>query len=285
MQSSNLPLSTLKKWHAKLDLTFGFDGRRTVPIRRKHEGPLQIQKPFYPEPDGTCHIYILHPPGGVVGGDILNTDIAVEKNAQVLVTTPAATKFYRSDNYGAEQNCHLKIAPGASLEWFPQENIIFDGADVKTTTRVDLSGDCNFIGWEVLCLGRPASGEMFNIGSVRQTFELWCGKSPLWIEHAHIEGGSPVMSSKWGLSDYPVTATFVCVTINLKLNLKDKIRKIINTTEGTALMSVTQLDQVLLCRYLGNHAEEAKSFFVAAWEILRPKIFKKNPCLPRIWET
>ncbi len=283
MQSSNLPLSTLKKWHAKLDLTFGFDGRRTVPIRRQHEGPLQIQKPFYPEPDGTCHIYILHPPGGVVGGDILNTDIAVEKNAQVLVTTPAATKFYRSDNYGAEQNCHLKIAPGASLEWFPQENIIFDGADVKTTTRVDLSANCTFIGWEVLCLGRPASGETFNVGSVRQAFELWRGKNPLWIERAHIVGGSPVMASKWGLSDYPVTATFVCVTKNVAL--KNKIQELISTIEGTALMSVTQLDQVLLCRYLGCHTEEAKSFFTSVWEILRPEVLKRRPYAPRIWKT
>ena len=84
------------EWRARLDLELSKSNNRTILSHQKHHGPLQVQKPFYPERSGTCHVYILHPPGGVVGGDHLNIYVDVNSNAHALITTPAAGKFYRS---------------------------------------------------------------------------------------------------------------------------------------------------------------------------------------------
>ena len=83
-------------WKAKLYLKFIEENNKTVLKNLLHQGPLQVQKAFYPDASGACHVYILHPPGGVVGGDSFDVKIEVAPNAKVLVTTPAAGKFYRS---------------------------------------------------------------------------------------------------------------------------------------------------------------------------------------------
>ena len=148
------------EWRAQLDLEFSKSNNRTILSHRKHFGPLQVQKPFYPETNGTCHVYILHPPGGVVGGDRLNISVDVNSNAHALITTPAAGKFYRSAGPIAVQKQIIKVAPKAILEWFPSENILFSGSKAQIETKVELAHDSHFVGWEISCLGRPAS-EMF----------------------------------------------------------------------------------------------------------------------------
>ena len=135
-------------WHAELDLAFARSGGRTVLTRRDHRGPLLVQRAFYPEDNGTCHVYIVHPPGGVVGGDRLTITTDVGADAAALVTTPAAGKYYRTEGPDARQEQRLTVGPGAMLEWFPQETIIFDGAQVHTRTRVALADTASFVGWE-----------------------------------------------------------------------------------------------------------------------------------------
>lgn len=272
-----------KGWHASLHLRFNFNGKRTVIGQRFHQGPLLVQRPFYPEDNGTCHVYILHPPGGVVGGDHLNIDIEVDDGALVLVTTPAAGKFYRSNGLHAQQQNKLKVSSGASLEWFPQENIVFNGALAKTKTHVELDDNCFFMGWDIICLGGPAAGVGFTDGFFQQSFEIWRKGKPFWIERSHYKGNSPVLSKKWGLAGCPVSASFVCVTKNN--GLVKKIQEIIGIQNSKELFSVTRLNDVLVCRYLGYHAEQAKKYFISAWEILRPAVLKQSPCVPRIWHT
>jgi len=82
-------------WQAHLSLGFSRRGNQTVLAERRQYGPLTVQRPFYPE-GMPCHLYLLHPPGGVVGGDELDVQIKVEPEAHALLTTPGATKFYRS---------------------------------------------------------------------------------------------------------------------------------------------------------------------------------------------
>ena len=117
-------------------------------------------------------MYLVHPPGGVVGGDELRIDVQVDAGAHALITTPAATKFYRCDGRHSSQTQELRAA-GATLEWLPQENIFYRGADVRTATRVHVDADSRFIGWEINCLGLPARGEHFDAGALRLDLELW----------------------------------------------------------------------------------------------------------------
>src|SRR5258706_11967801 len=116
-----------QSWHASLELRFEARASCSVVAHSSHHGPLRVQRAFYPEGPTVCHVYVLHPPGGVVPGDQLSFDVGVESGARALITTPAATKVYRSDGRRAVQRTRLSVAPGAALEWLPQETIVFDG--------------------------------------------------------------------------------------------------------------------------------------------------------------
>ena len=271
------------EWKAQLDLKFSTSNNRTILSYRKHYGPLQVQKPFYPEINGACHVYILHPPGGLVGGDQLNICIHVNSNAHALITTPAAGKFYRSGGPVARQQQILKIAPKGILEWLPSENILFSGAKAQIKTKIELSLDSHFLGWEILCLGRPASDENFSQGELGQRFEVWRNGKPLRIEHLRLKGGDPTFKAKWGLFGFPVIGSMICVTD--KIELVDSLRKIANVSIDQEIFSVTQVDGNILCYFLGNSVERARTCFISAWKILRKEVIGHEAVEPRIWRT
>jgi urease accessory protein len=268
-------------WQASLELRLGPHDGRTVLRARRHHGPLQVQRALYPEGPGLCHLYLLHPPGGLVAGDALSVRIDVERSARALVTTPAASKVYRGDERpAAAVRQHLTVGADASLEWFPQETIVFDGGRVELETRVDLCEGSAFAGWEILCLGRPAAGEGFARGRCRQRLELWRGERPLCLERARFEGAAPVLEAAWGLGGAPVTATFLATPVRAELG---PLREI---AVGTGdLTSVTLLDDVLVARYLGDSAERAKSHFTEIWSAIRPTLIGRAAHVPRIWST
>jgi urease accessory protein len=266
-------------WQARLAVRFGNHDGRTVVREREHEGPLQVQRAFYPEGPELCHVYLLHPPGGLVAGDGLDVSIQVDPSSRALVTTPAATKVYRGDQRPPVRvRQHLKVGAGGSLEWFPQETIVFDAGRVDLETRVDLEAGAAFLGWELVCLGRPAAGESFTAGSCRQRFELWREGRPLCLERARLDGGSPVLQGRWGLAGAPVTATLLATPVAGSL---EAIRAIASED----LTSATLLDDVLVCRYLGASAERARRHFTRVWELVRPGVLGRPGHSPRIWST
>ncbi|NOY73555.1 MAG: urease accessory protein UreD [Gammaproteobacteria bacterium] len=277
--------TTSSFWHAELELVFQQGFSRTVMVRCRHLGPLRVQKPFYPE-EGCCHVYLLHPPGGIVGGDQLSIDINVEAQANVLITTPGAGKYYRSTGAQAKQQQRFRVGKQALLEWLPQEQIIFDGAYASVSTRVDLAEEAHFIGWDISCLGRPASKDYFVQGRYQTRFELWRDKQVLYIERARFEGGSDLFNASWGLRGYTVVGTMVCISAGategdeLIMQLREALY-----SRYVLLFSVSQLDDVLVCRYLGDSAAEAKSIFTQAWQIIRPAFVGRKVCRPRIWNT
>jgi urease accessory protein len=271
------------EWRAQLDLEFSKSNNRTILSHRKHFGPLQVQKPFYPETNGTCHVYILHPPGGVVGGDRLNISIDVNSNSHALITTPAAGKFYRSAGPMAVQKQIFKVASKAILEWFPSENILFSGSKTQIQTKVELAHDSHFVGWEISCLGRPASKEIFSQGELDQRFEIWRDGKPLRIERLKLKGGDPALQAKWGLLGFPVIGSMVFVTDKTKLI--DSLRTITNVAIEEEFFSVTQIDGAVLCYFLGNSVERARNCLIRAWKILRPEVIGFEAVEPRIWKT
>ncbi len=275
-----LPKPDSSSWLAELALVYRHRSDRTVISSRKHRGPLTIQRPFYPEGD-VCHTYILHPPGGVVGGDRLMQDIAVEENAHALLTTPAATKFYRSEQNLAQQTNHLRVAPGGILEWLPQETILFDQSKVRTVTRVDLQGDARFCGWEITCLGRPASQEVYLLGSCHQTFQIYRDDTPVLIDQTRLSGSDDIMQAKWGMVGYSVTG--IMLVSHADNTLLDQARSVVEQFDG--LFSATLIGDVLVCRYLGYHGMQARQLFSQVWCAIRHNWIGKRGCEPRIWFT
>ena len=270
-----------KGWEAKLDLGFEQRGSRTVLAQRTHVGPLVVQKPFYPE-GPVCHVYIIHPPGGVVGGDKLFINVTSLEQAHVLITTPAANKFYRSGGPLAQLQQRLTVEADAALEWLPQETILFNGSAVQSSTRIDVDSNSAVIGWEITCLGRPASGEKFTHGLFRQQFELWKQQQPLLIERSLLQGGHPVLNSPWGLQAFTVTATLLAYPADKALL---ELARSAITTNSDSMCSATLVEEVLVCRYLGHHGEQAKAVFTTLWSAIRPALLNRPACVPRIWKT
>ncbi len=269
-------------WEARISLGFRLDAGRSMLSERSHQGPLRIQRPFYPEGPGVCHVYLLHPPGGVVCSDRLDIHIHVDERAHGLLTTPGAGKFYRSTaRRCARQHQHLRLERSASLEWLPQENIFYEGTRCELLTRVDLQRGSRFIGWEINCLGRPASGETFRKGRLRQRFELWRDGTPLWLER-NLFDESAVLNAAWGLQGQPVAATLVCTPADRPL--VDSVRNGIHAG-ADGLFAATLADDVLVCRYLGRNGQAARACLTAAWQCLRPAVLGRPASPPRIWNT
>jgi urease accessory protein len=150
-------------WQARLSLGFERRAETTALVQREHYGPLRVQKALYPEGAAVCDTIVLHPPGGIAGGDRLEISVAAAPHAHALLTTPGAGKWYRSGGRPAQQSLTVRVAREAVVEWLPQETIVFDGADAAMHSRIELAAGGVFCGWEILCLGRTAAGERFQL--------------------------------------------------------------------------------------------------------------------------
>jgi urease accessory protein len=226
----------------------------------------------------------LHPPGGIVPGDELAIRVDVGAGSAALVTTPAATKVYRSDGRSAAQRQALSIAKGASLEWLPQETIVFDGARFEADTKILLDEGATFVGWDVQCLGRPALDERFTTGRFTSRFELARGGAPLYLDRFICDGGAEVLSAGHGLRGQP--AFGIMLVASARPESLGLVRSILSASSSTDLCSATLLcGEVLACRYLGPSAGHCRNRFAAIWEALRPSLLGRPPAPPRIWST
>ena len=264
-------------WEALLELGFEQRPSRTVLAHRRRRGPLAVQRTFHPEGD-TCHLYLLHPPGGVAGGDRLSISVASQPGTSALVTTPGATKFYNSIGPGAVQTHSFRLH-GGCLEWLPQENIFFPDAVVDLHTQIELEGDANYIGWEINCLGRPVIGERFGAGRLSFSTALRRDARPLLLERLAVDGGS--LSGKATLRNRPVVASLIATGADSAA--LDRARGVLASHAETTGASL--VDEVLVCRYLGDSTEQARKLFVAIWQAIRPMLIGKEAVLPRIWAT
>ncbi len=272
---------TNDNWQAQLELLYQQRGATTVLAQRRHYGPLLVQRPFYPE-QGVCHTYIIHPPGGVVGGDQLQIDVHVQEHAHVLLTTPASGKFYNSHARRSQLQQNLHVARDATLEWLPQDNIFFEGSHAALITAIELADNARFIGWEVSCLGRPCSGALFDSGDCQQKLLLLRNGMPLVIDNTRLRAGHDVLAATWGLRGYTVTGTLVATPASD--TLVELLRAEFAQCEGF-VFTVTLINDVLLCRFLGQHGETARLVFEQAWKIIRPHVAGVQACSPRIWKT
>lgn len=252
--------------------------------RERARMPLAVQRPFYPEGPTVCHALVLHPPGGMVGGDKLEISLDVSEAAEALVSTPSAAKWYRG-LAPATQTIVQRLAPGARLEWLPQETIVFDGAEVQQSLRVELAPQATWLGWDITRFGRSARGETFSHGSWRMDTEVWCGETPLWIDRQRLAGGSRLLSSRYGLAGAPVVGTLAWLGKTVPAALVETARDQWQAGGYAGDAGVTRLSHGLLCRYRGTSSADARRWFSAVWDLLRRFDRERPACAPRIWNT
>lgn len=255
--------------------------------KTQHYGPLRVQRPFFPEGTDTLHLYLLHPPGGLVGGDHLEIGLNAGVASHVLMTTPSAGKVYRNESDLTQgQHVHIRVAEQAVVEYLPQENIVFDGANAELYTRVDIEGSGLFVGWEITCLGRRESQAPFIAGRLRQSLNIYHDGQPLFLDRCDLQVPGRLLLSDCGFQQQNLFGTFV-INRDVDFDYADWQQKInghLKKHRG-GCVSITQKPGVLIARILGTHTESMRQVFEALWQEIRPLIINKPACIPRIWLT
>lgn len=270
-------------WEARLKLDFARRAEGTALVGCRHSGPLRVQKALYPEGREVCQAIVLHPPGGVVGGDSLQIEVSAAAGAQALLTTPGASKWYRSGGRGARQELTVCVDEGAVVEWLPQETIVFDGAEATMQTRVSLTPGGLYCGWEVSCLGRMACGERFRRGLLVWATRIERQRRPLWMERGRLCGNSPWLDAAAGLAGRPVSATLLLAGRAVEGSWLAACRDL-PVSDGV-LTGVSALPEVLIARCLAYEVEAARAWLLDVWKLLRPAVLGRVAVPPRIWNT
>ena len=287
------------QWQAKLGLQVAnrSAGARLVSCHRN--GPLHIQKAFYPEGSDLAHLYVLHPPGGLVSGDSLTISVDVEKRSRALVTTPGAGRLYgaREDSETQVQMNQLTVSEGASLEWFPMETLLYSGSYGVSNTRVDIEQGGKFMGWDICSLGLPASGQPFEKGELRQCFDIYYSGKIDWLERWRFNADDKqFLSSNSGLQNQSCNGVFIAGPFlsaseagsKDPLDTDELIKQLhslcqIFRDEKKGLAGVSNVSHWIVVRYLGHSTTHARELFTSAWHLLRPSLLNRSACAPRIW--
>ena len=274
-------------WHAKLDLDYRLESGRTV-ARHLHTGPLRILQSLYPEGGDICHNVIVHPPGGLVGGDTLDLNISVATGAHGLVTTPGATRFYRSDGELALQRTAIHVATDARMEWLPLEAIAYSGCLAENRLTLALAPGAEMMGWDMTALGLPAASKPFESGNFCQHLEV----PGVWLERANIKAlDALLLNSPLGLAGHRCFGTLFFIA-GSKLDRKrrqdalDAARSVVEAHTLCATAGVTSPDgQVVLVRVLAPVVEPAMALLRAVWLSWRSHLWQLDGASPRIWST
>lgn len=271
---------------ARLSLGFEEDQGTTRLVKRDHFGPLLVQKPLYPEGREVCQAVIIHPPGGVVGGDQLEIGVKVGAAGKAQIATPGAAKWYKANGHISRQNVTLDIGSRGSLEWFPQETIFFDNVHIELEHTVTMEKEASYIGCEILCFGRTASGESFNSGQIRQRIGIRRDGKLIWYEQLMLSGGSPAMRNPLLLAGSTVCATLIAVGQTVSATVLEAAREgAAEIAAGGGQAGISQLKGLVVARYLGNSSETARWVMLDVWRHLRPAMLGREAVVPRVWNT
>ena len=256
--------------------------------RHGHTGPLRILRSLYPEGDGICHNVLIHPPGGLVAGDTLNITVRAAPGAHGLVTTPGATRFYRSDGAQALQRTAITLDAGARMEWLPLEAICYSGCLAENHLTINLASGAELLGWDVTALGLPAAGKPFDTGQFCQHIEV----PGVWLERAQIKAlDTLLMNSPLGLAGHRCMGTLFFIA-GSKLERKrrqealDKAREVIAAHPLCATAGATSPNgQVVVVRVLAPVVEPAMALLKQVWLAWRSHFWQQTASSPRIWST
>lgn len=294
--ASALMESKNRQWIASLALDFSCTALGTQLRRTRRNGPLTVQKAFYPEGRDCAHIYLLHPPAGIVSGDELHVEINLDDSAHTLVTTPGANRFYRArtdTSIGISKQIQittLNVKNQAKCENFPQETIVYNGADGFNTVDIHLTDTSVYLGWDITCMGLPSSEQSFTQGQYSQLNRVFVEGTLQYHDRIAITAKNNVLHHPAGLAGNSVFATFL-VYAPQQLNKPQRktviaaMRDIVENNQAQKHISITDIGGLLVIRYLGHHAEQCKKFFLLLWQVVRPLTVEKKATQPRIWYT
>jgi len=274
-------------WRAELKLDYTRESQRSV-ARYLHQGPLRILQSLYPEGDQICHNVLVHPPGGLVGGDILDIQITVAEGAHGLISTPSATRFYKSGGQAALQQVVATLDPGARLEWLPLEAIAYNDCEATNRAVFNLAPSAELITWDVTALGLPSSNMAFTQGHFQQHIEI----SGVWLERGNIRGDDTRwLNSPLGLAGDKCIASLVFasgsnIEAHRATQALEAARDVIETHPLRLQAGITCAHpQVIVLRVMSPLVEPTMDLLKKVWAVWRHTLWNLPSTPPRIWSV
>ncbi|WP_218241478.1 urease accessory protein UreD [Comamonas fluminis] len=272
-------------WHAKLALNYALQADKTS-VHFTHDGPLRILKSLYPEGPGICHNVLVHPPGGLVGGDVLDIDVEVEAGAHALVTTPGATRFYKSNGKQALQRTKLKLLQGARLEWLPLEAIAYNACDAVNHLEFDLAEDAQLLTWDVTALGLPLAAQPFEDGVFEQHIE-WPGR---FLERGVVNAQDDLLlNGDLGLAGHRCLASLIFasgtpIARAQREALLEASHELLGAAPEGVWSGVTSPNEnMLVLRGVSPVVEPVMILWKKLWMLWRKELWGLEGTAPRIW--
>ena len=277
-------------WHAQLDLHYRHaplaDGAARTTAQFVHNGPLRVLQSLYPEGPAVCHNVLVHPPGGIVGGDTLDITVQVDEGAHALITTPAATRFYKSNGETGTQRVKAQVQSSARLEWLPLETICYNACNAVNSAVFDLAPGAEMIGWDITALGLPNANLPFERGNLQQHIEV----QNAWLERAVIDAtDTRLLHSPLGLAGNLCMGTLFFATGEaISRERREQLLAGLRASfEGHALAATTGATapnpRAIVVRTLAPRTEPAMHLLRLAWAALRQNAWQMDGAAPRIW--
>ena len=274
-------------WRADLKLDYTLESQRTV-VRYLHQGPLRILQSLYPEGDQICHNVLVHPPGGLVGGDTLDIQVTVAEGAHGLVSTPGATRFYKSGGHPAIQQVVAHLADNAKLEWLPFEAIAYNDCEATNRAIFNLAPSAELITWDVTALGLPSSDMAFTQGHFQQHIEI----PGVWLERGNIRGeDTRWLNSPLGLAGGKCLASLVfasgsAIDSDRTTQALEAAREVIESHPLRLQAGITCAHpQVIVLRVMSPLVEPTMDLLKKVWAVWRHTLWDLPSTPPRIWSV
>ncbi|BCX50934.1 MULTISPECIES: urease accessory protein UreD [Comamonas] len=272
-------------WHAQLALNYSLQAGKTS-VHFTHDGPLRILKSLYPEGPAICHNVLVHPPGGLVGGDVLDIDVHVAEGAHALVTTPGATRFYKSNGQQAMQRTRLRLDPGARLEWLPLEAIAYNACDAVNQLEFDLAEDAQLLTWDVTALGLPLADHPYTCGRFEQHIE-WPGR---FLERGVIDAQDELLlNGDLGLAGHRCLGSLIfasgsAMARHQREALLEGTQELLAKAAPAVLSGVTAPNEnMLVLRCASPVVEPVMMLWKTVWGFWRKELWGLQGSTPRIW--
>lgn len=161
---------------------------RTVRGRIEEEGFARVRFPRSGRRGRSLEAVMINTGGGLAGGDRAQTCLHAGRDAQLVVTTQAAEKIYRSDGAVSRIEVELTAEPGATLDWMPQATIVFDGARIDRSIAADIAPDARLLLVEPVVLGRTAHGERLSHGQFHDSWRIRRGGRLVYADGMQLDG-------------------------------------------------------------------------------------------------
>jgi urease accessory protein len=224
--------------------------------------------------------------GGIVGGDRIAIDIEAGAGSAATLTTQAAEKIYRSTGPDSRIDIDIRVAAGAVLEWMPQETILFDGARLRRTTRIDVSPGARCLAGEFVVFGRRARGETFTRGFLHDGWRIVEDGRPVWADALHLADDiATTMVRADAFGGAAAMGPMVYHADDATDHL-DAARDLLSNAAGDRCRAAAScLGRLMIVRFLGDDAAALRTACARFWSSFRAAVLDLPASLPKVWNT